>query len=80
MFQVSDQFLLIFGVSKMNGLPTLSSTLRTFEMMNPGTVSTSRFPVEVAETEETVLFLALEADSNSASVGTWRRYLSTLWL
>ena len=80
MFQVSDQFLLIFGVSKMNGLSTLSSTLRMFEMTNPGPVSTSRSPVEVAETEETVLFLALEADSNSACVGTWRRYLSTLWL
>ena len=80
MFQVSDQFLLIFGVSKMNGLFTLSSILRTFEKMNPGPVPKSRSPVEVAEMEEMVLSLVLEAEANSDSVGTLWRYISTLLL
>ena len=69
-----------FGVSKMKGLPTLSSTLWTLEITNLGSVPTSISIVEVAEAEWMVLFLVLAADSNSACVGTRRRYLATLWL
>jgi hypothetical protein len=69
-----------FGVSKMKGLPTLSATLSTLEITNLGSVPTSISTVEVDEAEKMVPFLALAASSNSACVGTRRRYPATLWL